>query len=544
MTESLPPNIMQFILPFSVLSKNRKEPFTNEMEKAAVFCFLELERFKGGGLVLKQPPEKTVFLAEVLYPFWLIPWHESTLILDGLNITHQAFTYQESANMKVFRENMERSSKRLENYTDFLSDNINYLRTPSNQRQTILNGLITNPKLHNEFTMYLSEAAQFETLPSDITMLSPTIDEAAISTMKQELNHLKLEFQEEISNLYKNMKFLSKATNNFAKTIRGKIRTIQEEFNEEIRKTESVVAPEVDRIQKEYDEQITTLTRKFESQLLPVQKEKIKLEKIKEQKQNKIERCKIEARRCAAKKDTVGERKWKEEAKESQKELSELQTKTKELQTKLKQIEDNKSAETFKLRSEKETKISEAKKDLLELEASRDAQIQTHRQEIEKLKEMASTIITQIDDAAKLRESDLAELEKFGLRQKRAKPSLVCLPFYLVRYQSESKKRYEIFPPSTVNSVSFSIKLKGALGRAKIKKVLNPRFKNISGFLKEFQFSIERDAVLERELDEAGMKANILETSMREQIRDGLRSLKQEGWFSEKEYEAFSQALK
>jgi len=544
MIENPRPNIMRFVLPFSVLSENRKEPFTKEMERAAIFCSSELERAKGGGLILKQPPEKTLFVAEVSYPFWLTPWHELTLILDGLNMTHHVLTYQVFSNGKVFRDNMKSSSKALENYMDFLSDNINYLRTPNNQKQTVLNGLVTNPKLLNEFTTYLSEATQVETSPSDMIMLPPTIDETAVSTMKQELDSLKLEFQEEINNLYENMKFLSKTTNSFAKTIRAKIRTIQEEFNKEIRKVESTVTPKINRIQGEYGEQITTLTRKFEKQLLPVEKEKIKLEKTKQQKQNEIERYKIEARRCAARKDTVGEKKWKREAKDSQKELSELQTKTKELQTKIKEIEDNKSAETFNLRSEKETKINEAKKDLLELEASREAQIEIHRQEMEKLKELTSTIITQTNNAAKLRESNLAELEKLGLQQKRMKPSLIYMPFYLVCYQSESKKRYEIFPPSTVSSVSFSIKLKGALGKARIKKVLSSRFKNISSFLRMFPSMIERDAVLERELDEAGTMTNILETSIREQIRNGLESLKKEGWFSEKEYETFGQALK
>jgi hypothetical protein len=45
------------------------------MEKAAAFCFSELGRGKGRDLILKQPPEKTAFLTEFLYPFWVIPWH-------------------------------------------------------------------------------------------------------------------------------------------------------------------------------------------------------------------------------------------------------------------------------------------------------------------------------------------------------------------------------------------------------------------------------------------------------------------------------------
>jgi len=73
LTEKAHAEITQFILPFSVLSENRKEPFTMEMEKAAIFCFAELERTKEGGLILKHPAEKLAFIAEGCYPFWLIP---------------------------------------------------------------------------------------------------------------------------------------------------------------------------------------------------------------------------------------------------------------------------------------------------------------------------------------------------------------------------------------------------------------------------------------------------------------------------------------
>lgn len=543
MTESLLPNVTQFVLPFSVLSEHRKETFTEEMEKASIFCFSELERGKGGGLILKQPPEKTVFITEALYPFWAIPWHESTLIFDGLNLTRRTFTYQVFPDLKAFKENMERSSKTFENYMDFLSDNVSYFEIPENQKQTLLNGLITNPKLHNEFATYLQDAMKVEPPILGMTTLPPAIDETAISTMIQELDHLKQEFQDEINNLYENMKALSRTTNNFAKKIRANIRVVQEEFTEKIKRVENAVTPEVNRIQVEYDDQITMLTRNFEGQLIPVQKEKIKLEKTMEQKQHRIERHKADARGYAANGDKIAEGKLKEAAKKLQKERSELEARSKELQKKLKEIEDNKSAETFRLRSEKETKISEAKKDLLDLEASRDAEIETFNKEMEKLKELTSAMITKIKSAAKVRESNLAEIEKSGLKEKWADPSLIHLPFYLVCYQAESKKRYGVFPPSIVNRVGLSTRLKGALGQTKIRKALKVRFNDISAFLNEFPLIIERDAVLQRETDESGIETNLINAEAKEQIRKGLKDLNDEGWFSEKEYEVFNQAL-
>jgi hypothetical protein len=86
-------------------------------------------------------------------------------------------------------------------------------------------------------------------------------------------------------------------------------------------------------------------------------------------------------------------------------------------------------------------------------------------------------------------------------------------------------------------------KLKGALGRAKVKQLLVPRFRAITVFLNKFPALIERDAVFEREISETSDKADMLKTNtIREQIGNGLKRLKEEGWLSEKKYEAFAEA--
>jgi len=535
--------IARLIIPFSILSENRKEPFAEEMEKAAIYCFAELERRKGGGLILKKPEEKLVFLTEFCYPLWLIPWRNLSLIFDGLKTTTYTLTYRRIPDVKAFMENAQRGSKTLEIYMSFLADNINYFQISGNEKTMSIDALVTEPNFLNESSLYISEAKQFETPSSEIVLLPTAIDESTISSLTQELENLRCEFKGDVDILYESMKLLNKTTRNFIRTIRSKIKTIKEEFGEAIKKQESVITPKVDRINEEYDEQITKLTKDFEKRLLPLQKEKVKFEKTKEQTLAKIERCNVEAKTCAANKDAVGERKWKEKTNESKKEFSDIENNIEDLKEKIKEIEDNKSLETFRLRSEWETKVKEAKKDLLELESSRDAKIQIHTQEIEKLESLTSTIIQHVDNIVKLREANLTNLEKLGILQKHKTVTLIYMPVYLACYQAEQKKRYVLFSPSVANSIGFTTKLKGALGRAKVKQLLVPRFKTITTFLNKFPALIERDAVFEREINEASDKADMLKiNSMREQIGNGLKRLKEEGWLSEKEYEAFAKA--
>ncbi len=540
--ENLSKEIMRLILPFSVLSEDRKEPFTKEMEKVAIFCFAELERAKGRGLILKQPMEKFVFIAECYYPFWLIPWSKLNILFDGLHATAHTLTYKTIPDVKAFMENVERSSKAQETFMAFLSNNVSYFQTPTTEKQMVLNCLITDPNFLNEFASYLSEAPQNETMPPHVVMLVPTIDESTIASLTQELENLKSEFKEDVNILYRSMKLLSKTTNNFVKTIRNKIKLVREEFDEEFKNQEITVTPKVNRINAEYDEKTTALTRDFERQLLPLQKEKVKLERTREQTLGKIERYKIEAKTCAVSKDVVGERKWKEKVNEGKKEFSEIEVKIEEIEEKIKEMEESKSLETFRLRSEWEAKVKDARKDLLELEASRDAKIQIHNQEIEKLQSLTSAIIQQIDNIAKLREADLANFEMLGIQQRHKNPTLIYMPFYLACYKAELKKRYVVFSPSVVNSIGFTTKIKGALGKAKVKHLLVPRFKSIASLLNKFPALIERNVAFGREVYEAGDKVDMLKaSSMQEQIKSGLEKLKEEGWLSQKEYEAFAE---
>lgn len=532
------------MLPFSVLAENRKEPFTLDMEKAAIYCFAEAEREKGGGLILRKKEEKTVFLTKFCYPFWLAPWNMLSLIFDGLKQSAYIATYKALPDARAFHEKAHMSAKSFETYTAFLSDNLNYFQVPSGERKVSIEGLISETTFLGEFSEYLSTAKQMEPAFSEAVPLNPLVDESLVSTAIEELERLRKDFEAEVATLNESIKLLNKTTRGFTKEIRGKIRAVKAEFEEVIRKEEEIAVQKISRINEEYDKQRAELIKDFKKQLLPLQKEKVKLEKTKEQTLRKIEQYNIEAKTCAVKKDNVGEKKWKEKTSETRKKLSEIERRLEEIEEKVKEIEEKESAETFRLRSEWEEKIKEARQRLLELESSREAKIQIHMQEIDKLEGLTTNMIQQISGIIKLREADLTNIMKLGIQQRQKSLSLVYIPFYMVCYEAEMKKRYFVFPPSTANSIGFAAKLKGALGRARIKQLLTPRFKAVTSLLERLPALIEKDVAFAREIHELGEKSNMLgKSSKLKTLEEGLKKLKEEGWLSEKEFEVFSQRL-
>ena len=546
MSEGIAPGIKQLILPFSVLSENRKEPFTFDLEAAAVFSLAEIDRAKGGGLISRQPEEKIVFIAKMGYPLWLFPWSETTLIFDGLNRSDYTLPYAVIPDVKPFMENLKRGSKTFETHMAFLADHINYFQAPVTEKGFLIKGIMREPEFLREFDSYRREAIAIEEQPINVALLSPTIDESTISFISQELEKLHFSFKEDLDRLHRCMKFITKATQHYINELRSKANAVKEEFEVKIRAQEEIVAPKVARVKEDYDNQIIESAKTFDRQRQPVQKEKVKLEKSREQALAKIEHYKLEAKTHAERDDSVGEQKWKEKSGETKKELSEIEDELKKTEKALKDMEESKSLEVINLRSELEAKIKEARQPLLELESSRDAKILIHNQDIEKMEQQTKLITDQLGRTAKLREASIAQFAALGVKQdlELKEAALFYVPLYVACYQVELKKRYLILPPSEANAIGLSTKLKGALGRAKIKQLLVLRFDAMTSLMDAIQVLAQQSAVFENEMREKGEKTNMLTmSSLRERIKIGLECLKQEGWFSDKEYQAFSQKI-
>ena len=88
------------------------------------------------------------------------------------------------------------------------------------------------------------------------------------------------------------------------------------------------------------------------------------------------------------------------------------------------------------------------------------------------MEETASLIINQINEMTKSKKAALNDFDRIGMASRRKTRALVYLPFYFVRYEMESKKRYDIYPPSIVSGMGILAKMKGVFGATKMKRFL------------------------------------------------------------------------
>ena len=177
----------RYVLPFS--PQKNSDGLSRTVELAAIYALLEQERAKGGGLIMKQHPEKLVFIAKMGYPLWLFPTGEAALLFDGINDSAYTLVYYDLPSTEAFTASIENNSIPRENYLTFLSDHANYFAHPKKAAFT-LHSLISSESFKEEFNIYRKEATEITTQPTNITPFPPLVQETAITSELSEMAKL------------------------------------------------------------------------------------------------------------------------------------------------------------------------------------------------------------------------------------------------------------------------------------------------------------------------------------------------------------------
>ena len=536
--------IRKLILPFAVAGKERFKPFTKEMEMAAIFYLAERDRKKGEGRVLKKPEEKRAFIAETCYPIWLIPWRGRTLILDGLEFTNPTISYDVLPDVKAFDTDVQASSKSREAYVAALSQHASYFQNFAGKDVKTIQGLITNPNFMKDLLEYLQDAESIRKDGTTKAVLSPLLDESEVSASISNLSDLRNTVEEETKTLSRSMKLLSKETRAQVKALHAEMKATMKEFDQKLKKIKPEVMTKIKKIQEKRDEEITRISKTYDRKLRTLHQNRVRTEKTLERLSSDIERIEADIKVARENKDEAAEFQLTQNLDEIKKRLPALDKEIKAIDKEIADVEDAKKIKVSRARTKPDSRVEEAMKSLHDIEAAKEARARLEQQELADLEEKTSAIIKQIDEMIKAKEAALNEIDSIGAQERRRKNALVYIPVYLVCYETEAEKRYVVHPPSNVGSMGIKTKLKGVFGAGKMKSFLQSRSQAITTLLDRLVDLTQANPVFEKEITEAGTKANILRTpELQADIKKGLTELKAEGWISENEYQDLNSEL-
>jgi hypothetical protein len=344
--------------------------------------------------------------------------------------------------------------------------------------------------------------------------------------------------KEEISSLGGVMKLLSKASRDQVKALHTEMKKSEKEFKRKIAKLQPKVTAKIKKIQEKRDEEITRISKKYDRKLRTLHQNRVKVEKTLERLANEIERNYNDIKTCRDKKDEASEFQLSQNIDQIKKRIPQLNREIKEIDRNLENVEEAKKIEVSRARTKPNDRIEEANKCLHDLEAAKEARERLEEQDLATLEDLTAAIIKQIDAMIKTKKTALDTIEDMGFEERRRKQALLYIPLYFVCYETEMGKRYVIYPPSTIGSLDIKTKLKGVFGAGKIKSFLQSRSTAITTLVDRLIDLIQENPVFEKEIIDAGIKANILGTKERKDVvKRGIVELQEEGWISEDEIE-------
>ncbi len=524
-----PPTPKQYFLPFSDPKKRAQN-----VESAAVYAVAESNRSRGGGLFSRQPQETLVFIAKLGYPLWLIPIDGHVLTFDGLDDSTYDVTYFEAPSASTFMHNLQENLQPKEKYTQFLAGYIDYFDMPSVQQNYTLKGLLASIDFRVDFTSYLKEATQKTDNPPTI---KPTLELAAVTAAVRELTQLKTYLEQDTETLQQVVEATNKTTSQYLQELDFIVGASKDEFDAKIKAQEEFIKPQIIKFTKETKAKTKELTLKFNREISEQEKRRRKILKSLVKTEAEIRKYESEAKRQAQRGHEFYEHRWKDKVKFAQKDYSALKKELRDIEENIKKIAREKGQEISRLGFELDEKTRLIHQPLTTLKEDYEAKMLAFKQQSSRLLTLQKNLVESISRSVKQREKATADFNSLGVGDFAFEgPSQVHVPFYLVCYRSDSERRYLCFAPATVENVDLSAKFKGAFGRTKIRDLLTPRFTSLVGLISKVEAYSHQNSEFEMHLFEEGTKNNLLKNpSAVAAIKDGLATLNERGWLSEKE---------
>jgi hypothetical protein len=537
------PASKQLVLPFTAQSKNRTEPLTSEAEAAAIFAFSELER-KNGGLTNK--PEKTVYITKVGYPLWFIVRGDFTYVFDGLNRSSYIWDYYEASQSEFMIEDFERNFKIREEYVKFLVNYQKSFQQSLNKKELACEGLIANSEFLGEIDVYRKEAMEGYSQLSSLGLLAPALKETEATAVVNQIETTQSAFKEKTEKIKQLTQLISKTTEDYIEGLQFEANAVTEETEAKIKAQKEIINPKIEKLTDEYKKQVDRLEKSIEREQTPLEKQKIRLEKTVKTAQTKIEQYKRQEKTQANKHNKRSEESLKKKIKKEKQELDGLEKQLKSVEKQLKVLADQKTNESFRLKREFDEKIEVERQPIRSLEEVRNDKLEGYRQENQKLEKLTKPVVEELDRLVKQRENILTNTPILGLKSdpKLKNNALLYVPFYVAAFNGAESgfKRYFVVSPVLVDSLGFSVKLKAALGRTKIKELIKPRFKVTTVLAEKIRLTAASSSEFEAQMEASAQKNNILNPDT--PVKKGLLLLKEEGWLSEAEYQNLVSAHK
>ena len=238
----------RLILPYAPLGANRKQPFTAEMELAAIVCLAEAKRKKKSG-ILRGETEKTVSISKLYYPLWLVPWENEYVTIDGMKVFSFETVYGKLPDHTSFTADVEKSKKSYERFMELLNQNPKTFKDFASSEKIIVEGAIQDKELQSAlFEYFKSEAASKENQANESAFLKERLEKEVAFAKVNEIVELWKRNQADIETLQGIISTLDDAAEIVIEALSKSVEDLKQEFKSKIEETRPIVEEKVGQL--------------------------------------------------------------------------------------------------------------------------------------------------------------------------------------------------------------------------------------------------------------------------------------------------------
>jgi len=528
-------------LPFAVSAKEGGKALTPSMEVAAIFLQAEAKRRKQG--LFGTAAGNVSFVSKLRYPLWAVPWENRSLIVDGLGVSPSIIAKQQPPDVTQFIDDIERGASVRELFRSALEKHLNTFRDFAGHDHVHMDSMIADTEMLTTMAEYLREAGtQKQEHETTIALATPKIDlQAAIETTKLAQNLFK-QIRSERSSLEYARDLLDKTLKLHEEMIPKEIAYARETYDEQIAQLKPVVDKKLDRLIKERDSRISRMNRIRETELRAKETEKARRER-------ELQRLELSKTDTAKKRenrrhrhDKIGEAHWNHRIRATENRIDEVKARIRALATFIEKTNSQADADVEKMKQGYQWLIDQETRKIRETEAQRDETIGIRERETEALKIVTNKIRQEIGKLSARKQEEAEELRSLSVDQQFRDVTLLCVPFYLVGYQTKDTKRFHIFPPVKILGAEGVVatikkKLKDIRDEPRVSLFLQSRSKTMTQMLNSIvDKKMSTDKSFSESLIEAASYNNVmLKDNFKEMLTTGLKELRAEDWITLKE---------
>ena len=528
-------------LPFAVPAKEGGKVLSPSMEVAAILLQAEAKRRKQG--LFGAATGKILFMSKLRYPLWAAPWENRSLIIDGLGVSPSIIAKQQPPDVTLFIEDIERGASDRALFRSALEKHLNTFNDFAKRDHVRMDSMVADTELLTALTEYLRETGtQKQDEETAIALAPPKLDvQAAVNTAKLAQNLYK-QIKSESSSLEYARNLLDETIKLHEQMIPKEITSAREIYDDQIAQLKPAVEKKLDRLIKERDSRLAKMNRIRETELRGKENEKTRrereLQKLELSKADTVR--KRETRRH--KHDKIGEAHWDHRIRAIENRADEVKARIRSLAVFIEKTNVQAEADAEKMQQGYQWLIDQETRKIRDIESQRDETIGVRQREIEALKLVAKKIEDEMDGLSDRKLEEAEELRNLSVDQQFDDVTLLCVPFYLVGYQTENTKQFQIFSPVKVLSAEGVVatirkKLKDIRAEPRVSLFLQPRSKAMTQMLDSIvDKKMESDKSFSENLIEAALSNNVmLRDNFKEMLTKGAKELKAEDWITLKE---------